>query len=261
MSETRYTPPFSLSPNVLALIADILELLARMGDFGTARKLLQLRRANRIRTIQASLAIEQNTLSVEQVSAIVEGRRVVGPIREIHEVENAVRLYDHFDEFNPVNLKDLLRAQGMLMEGLVENPGHFRSGGVGVIKGREIVHLAPPADMVPGLVKDLLAWLKRTDVSPLVSAAVFHYEFEFIHPFSDGNGRMGRMWQSLILAKWNPLFESLPVETVVRDRQNEYYEVLAVCDRCGDATVFVEFILDTIIQSLQNVMMSDQVSD
>lgn len=187
------------------------------------------------------MAIENNSLTLEQVTAVIVGKRVLGAPKEIQEVRNAFAAYEAMEMWKPSSSKDLLTAHKLLMTGLVERPGRFRAGGVGIAQGEKIVHLAPPAERVPGLMNDLLAWLKRTDAHPLIASCVFHYELEFIHPFADGNGRMGRLWQTLILSRWKPLLAWLPVETVIRERQVEYYTALlkalheaAATDQVGD---------------------------
>lgn len=256
-----YEPPFTLTPRLLALVMEIGETLGRL----TAQKGLPappaLRRGNRLRSIQASLAIENNSLTLEQVTAVIAGKRVLGPPKEIQEVRNAFAAYEAMEAWNPESVKHLLAAHKLLMAGLVDHPGRFRSGGVSIAQGEKIVHLAPPAQRVPGLMKDLTVWLKRTDLHPLITSCVFHYELEFIHPFADGNGRMGRLWQTLILSRWKPLLAWLPVETVIRGRQAEYYAALAASDKAGQSTLFVEFLLSALLQALHEAAATDQVGD
>lgn len=256
-----YRPPYALTPAILRLVAEIGEWLGRYSVGAGASLTPRLRRGNRIRTIQASLAIENNTLTLEQVTAVLEGKRVLGLPREIQEVRNAFAAYDCLERWDPASRDDLLEAHGLLMAGLVDRPGAFRRGGVGVFSGERVVHMAPPAGRVPHLMDDLLAWLKATDEHPLVASAAFHYELEFIHPFADGNGRMGRLWQTLILRQWKPLLAYLPVETVIRDKQEEYYRVLAEADRQGDATRFIEFVLAALRSALGEALSTDQVTD
>ncbi len=252
-------PPFTITPKTLGLVTDIAVAVSRME--AQAPTSPQLRRGNRIRTIHASLAIEQNTLTVEQVTAVLEGKRVLGSPSEIQEVRNAFAAYEKLDKWNSASRKDLLEAHGILMHGLVDKPGAFRSKGVGVVQGKAVVHMAPPALRVPALIQNLLDWLASNEVHPLVASCVFHYEFEFIHPFQDGNGRMGRLWQTLILSHWNPLFAWLPIETVVRDRQADYYAVLGRCDKAGDSTEFIEFLLDAVLSGLREAPRTEQVTD
>ena len=199
-------PPHTITPAILSLVAEIAGEVGWLGALQGPGKVPMLRRENRIRSIHASLAIENNTLSLDQVTAVLSGKRVLGPPSEIQEVKNAFSAYEAMPALNPSSTKDLLSAHRLMLEGLVADAGKFRSRAVGIAQGKQIVHLAPPANLVPGLMKKLLGWLKRTDAHPLVSSCVFHYELEFIHPFADGNGRIGRLWQTLILSHWNPLF-------------------------------------------------------
>lgn len=250
----QYKPPYNLTPSILHLVADISEAIGRYTATADRHMSPQLRRENRIRTIHASLAIENNMLTLEQVTAVINGKHVLGHPREIQEVRNALAAYEAMEGWDATSRNDLLTAHRLLMSALVDDAGHLRSGGVGVFRGEQLVHMAPPADRIPQLMDDLLAWLKRTDEHPLVASCVFHYELEFIHPFSDGNGRMGRLWQTLILRKWKQLLAYLPVETVVRERQDDYYRVLAECDQRGDATAFVEFMLQALLNAIQQAL-------
>ncbi len=257
-----YQPPFTLTNHLLDLVAQFSEKLGAWAGQNDTRLTPMLRRGNRIRTIQASLEIEQNTLTVEQVSAVIEGKPVFGPPREIQEVRNAFAAYEQMDVWNPCNGDDLLSAHGLLMSVLVDDYARYRSGGVGVYQGDVLIHMAPPANRVPDLMADLLCWLEETDLHPLLAGSLFHYEFEFIHPFSDGNGRMGRLWQTLILAQWRPSLAWLPVETVVRDRQQAYYDALGRADAQAEGTVFVEFMLQALLQALELALQQDEgVSD
>lgn len=259
-----YQPPFRITDRVINAVAAISELLGQWS--GAARSPLTptLRRGNRIRTIQASLAIEYNTLSVEQVTAVLEGKRVLGLPREIQEVHNAFATYDQLERYDPCSLDDLLNAHRLLMHGLIDDAGALRSGGVGIYREQQLVHMAPPANQLHRLMTSLLHWLQHTDAHPLVASCVFHYEFEFIHPFSDGNGRMGRLWQTLILARWRPVMSYVPVETVIHQQQDLYYEALAQADRTSDATPFLEFMLQalhTALLTLHHDTNSDLVGD
>lgn len=247
----RYQPPLTLTPHMLALVAEIAEQIGRLSAGQEAAVLTpQLRRGNRIRSIQASLAIENNTLSVEQVTAVLDGKRVLGLPRDIQEVRNAFAAYEAMPDWNPASRADLLAAHGRLLHGLIDDAGHFRRGGVGIYRGEQLMHMAPPANRVAQLVDDLLGWLAATDLHPLLASCVFHYEFEFIHPFADGNGRMGRLWQTLILSRWRPVLAWLPVESVIRDRQDDYYTALSAADSAAEATPFVEFMLQALRQAL-----------
>jgi Fic family protein len=255
-----YKPPYSITPAILKLVAEIGEAVGRFsGSMMVSAP--RLRKENRIRTIQASLAIENNTLTVEQVTAVINGKRVLGQPREIQEVRNAFLAYEAMEEWTPASQEDLLKAHGVLMATLVDTPGCFRSGGVGVYRGSEVMHMAPPANRVPTLMGNLLSWLETTDEHPLIAGCVFHYELEFIHPFADGNGRMGRLWQTLILRHWKPLFAYLPVESVIKDRQAEYYRTLSLSDSKADATPFIEFMLRAMLDAILAVHSSDQVND
>ncbi|UJX42899.1 Fic family protein [Desulfovibrio sp. JY] len=246
MSDTTYTPPFAITPIILDHVAAISHWLGAQSVLDARKVSPRLRRDNQIRTIQATLAIEGNSLSVPQVTAVLEGKRVLGSPREVQEVHNALTAYDMLAGFDPTKREDFLRAHGLLMYGLIEDAGAFRRGAVAVARGENVVHMPPPAMRVAGLVDDLLGWLGRTNVHPLVAGCVTHYEIEFIHPFSDGNGRLGRFWQTVILAHWNPVFAAVPVESVVRDRQDGYYAALGAADHAGAATPFVEFMLQAL---------------
>lgn len=262
MKKPPYSPPYQITPEIVRLIARIGEALGRLPVEHPSEIAPMLRRGNRLRTIQASLAIENNTLTLDQVTAIVDGRRVLGHPREIQEVKNAFRVYEMLEDLDPHSETDLLKAHSVLMASLVDEAGCYRSGGVGVMQGTTVVHMAPPASRVPVLMGDLFDWLKTTDAHPLIASSVFHYEFEFIHPFADGNGRMGRFWQTLILSRWRPILAWLPVETVIRNRQEGYYKVLGASDEAGDASPFIEFMLSALLESLMETdQVSDQVSD
>ena len=237
-------PPYSLNETMVSLVAEISERLGRLSALG--ERDLRLRRANRIRTIRGSLAIEGNTLTEEQITAILEGKPVIAPRREVLEVQNALAAYEQMPRWQAHRENDLLAAHAVLMQGLVEDAGRYRRGGVGVMQGEAVIHMAPPADRVPQLMRELLAWLTATDAHPLIAGAVFHYEFEFIHPFSDGNGRMGRLWQTLILSRWQSLLADLPVESLVHAHQAEYYRAIEQSTAQTDAAPFIEFMLTMI---------------
>ena len=245
-----YTPPFNISSRAINLIAEISAQIERYAIRLESDGLL-LRKANRIRTIHSSLAIEGNNLSEGQVRDIINGKNVVAPLREIQEVKNAIRTYDLYGSLNPFSIDDLLRAHGTMMEGLADDAGHFRRGGVGVFSEAGLVHMAPPADRVPQLVSDLFAWLVASTDHLLIRSCVFHYEFEFIHPFSDGNGRTGRLWQSLILGKLHTIFEHLPVENMVHTNQQAYYEAIAQSNAQAQSGPFIDFMLGEILATLK----------
>jgi Fic family protein len=259
--EVPYAPPLTLTPALLSQVAGIAEALGRWSARQDALPSPRLRRENRIQTIQASLAIEQNSLSVEQVSALFDGQRVIGPARDIQEVRNAIAAYEALARWNPTDRAHLLEAHGLLMAGLIDAPGRFRSGGVGIYRGDQIVHMAPPASRVSGLVDDLLKWLATSDWHPLILSCVVHYELEFIHPFADGNGRLGRLWQTLILSCWNPLLAWLPIEEVIRSRQQDYYESLGQADQLGDLEPFVSYQLEAIHDALRSEISSEKGSE
>lgn len=257
----NYTPPFTLTNEMMSLVAEIAEIVGKIS--ATAAHLPQphLRKENRIKTIQSSLAIENNSLTIEQVTAIIEGKRVLGAPNEIQEVRNAIDAYELLLELNPFEEKDLLRAHQLMMTDLVRENGRYRSGGVGIFNGEQCVHMAPPAMRVPTLMEDLLQWVRTTKTHPLISSCVFHYEFEFIHPFADGNGRMGRMWQTLLLMQWNPIFAWIPVETLVKEHQKDYYDAIAQSDREASSTPFIIFMLRCLLQSIQEMVESNQKSN
>jgi len=245
-----YQPPYTITPEILNRVAAISEVIGRLTMLDDQARTLRLRRINRVRTIHGSLAIEGNTLSEAQITAILEGKRVIAPPREVQEVKNALAAYDRFDTWKPGTEKDLLEAHRMLMSGLIDEAGSYRHGGVGVMAGQQVIHMAPPADRLPQLMADLFGWLASTDAHPLITSSVFHYEFEFIHPFADGNGRMGRLWQSLILSRWNPLFADIPVESLIFEHQIEYYQALQESTRQTDSAPFIAFMLRMIQESV-----------
>lgn len=261
MKTEEYIPPYTITDKIMNLIAEISELVGGISVSQNLATNLRLRRKNRIRTIHASLAIENNSLSVDQVTDIINGIRILGAPSEIREVKNAYEAYELLLTYNPYSVKDLLTAHRVLMADLVKEVGVYRSGGVGVFAGEKLVHMAPPANRIPGLMDDLLHWTETAQVHPLIKSCVFHYEFEFIHPFADGNGRMGRMWQTLLLYQWKPIFAWLPVETLIRERQDGYYRVLATSDSVANSSQFVEFLLQAIHDTLHEVAQTEQVGD
>ena len=247
----QYIPPFTVSAKSISLIAEISAAMENFSAMLKKSKSLKLRRANKIKTIHSSLAIEGNNMTQAQVSDILDGKRVAAAASEILEVKNAIATYDLAHKLNPFSERDLLRAHKKMMSGLVKGAGRFRNGGVGVFSGRSVIHIAPPAEQVPALVSRLFDWLKTSQDHLLVRSCVFHYEFEFIHPFADGNGRMGRLWQSLILSKLNPAFMNLPVETMVYKRQKKYYEAINSSTKQADCAPFIEFMLGEILNSVK----------
>ena len=248
------TPPFTLNSKMLRLCTEIARSLGRLEGLHVAKPEPKLRKSNRVRTIQASLAIEGNTLALDQVTAILEGKRVIGPQREILEVQNAIKTYDQIQSYNPHSAKSLKEAHGILMRDLVEDAGKWRTKNVGIFQGEKVAHAAPQAKRVPELMNQLFAFLKaEKDTHSLILSAVFHYELEFIHPFSDGNGRIGRLWQTTLLTKYHPVFEFTPLESVIRNRQEAYYEALGLSDKAADASPFIEFSLETIFEALEDL--------
>jgi len=241
-----YKPPYKITAKIVDLVSKISEAV---GSFYAQDK-LRLHRINRIKTIQGSLAIEGNTLRTDQITAILDGKPVIAPINEIQEIRNAIKAYELLETLNPNSLEDLLKAHFTMEAGLIDDAGRFRSGGVGVASGEEIIHYAPPAERVPLLMKELFDWLNNTEEHPLIKSSIFHYEFEFIHPFSDGNGRTGRLWQTLILTNWRPVFKNLPIENIVYKYRKEYYKAIAVSGGEDGCTPFIEFILGVIDETL-----------
>lgn len=249
----NYQPPFHLTDKMTEYIAEIGELVGQISVRQSTPINPHLRRENRIRTIHSTLAIENNTLSLEQVTAILDGKRVLGSPNEIKEVRNAYDAYELMLTLDPNSVEDLLKAHKLMMNGLVKENGRFRTGAVGVFDGSVPVHISPPAHLVPEEIHNLFEWYKKSQLHPLIKSAVFHYEFEFIHPFSDGNGRMGRMWHSLLLAQWKEMFYWLPIEELIQSRQKDYYDALGKADQSVDCAPFVELMLDIIKMSLQEL--------
>lgn len=247
-----YTPSFTISSKAVNIIAEISALIERYDIIIELNENLMLRKANRIKTIHSSLAIEGNNLSESEVIDIVNGKEVVAPLKEIQEVKNAISTYNLYETLNPFSIDDLLKAHGVMMQTLSLDAGRFRRGGVGVFEGENLIHMAPPADRVPYLIKELFEWLNDSDDHILIKSCVFHYEFEFIHPFSDGNGRVGRLWQSLILGKLHSLFEYLPIENMIYKNQQTYYDAIAKSSAINDSGVFIDFMLQEILNSLKN---------
>ena len=253
-NDTIMKPPYDITSKILSRSIAIAEKLGEVKTAHLHRPSIELRKQNRIKTIQASLEIEGNTLTEEQITAILENKRVIGSKKDITEVLNAIEVYDKLPKFKPTSLKSFLKAHKILMKDLIKSPGKLRKKAVGIAKGKEIAHIAPPAANLNFLMKDLFGYLKHGEDSILIKSCVVHYEIEFIHPFLDGNGRMGRLWQSLILLKTYPVFEFLPFETIIKDRQSQYYQVLGHCDKVGKSTLFIEFILEAINQALGDLL-------
>lgn len=260
----NYLPPFTLSNKTLSLVAQISESIGRLTVQQEQEKLLRLRKVNRMRTVQGSLAIEGSTLTQQQITAILDGKRVIAPPKEVQEAHNAISTYESLPQWQPANGAHLLAAHLLMMKGLVNDAGMYRQEGVGVMSGEQVVHMAPQATRVPKLMTDLLEWLESSDVHPLVASCVFHYEFEFIHPFSDGNGRMGRLWQTLILSKWHEVFINIPVESMVYQHQDNYYLAIRQSTQQTDSAPFIEFMLQMIydaISEANNITSDDGLND
>ena len=253
-----YEPPFKITSQIIDLISQISEAVGEINSLDNSPRHLELRKENRIKTIHSSLAIENNSLSLEQITAIIEGKRVLGSPNEIQEVKNALQAYELLLTLNPYEEKDLLKAHKLMMADLVERNGKYRKDGVGIFDGNQVVHLAPPADRVPFLMSDLFEWLKNSDVHPLIKSCVFHYEFEFIHPFQDGNGRMGRLWQTVILKEWKSVFAWLPIETLIKENQVEYYNALNSSDSDANSTNFTVFMLQTILRTIKEIIETEK---
>ena len=248
-------PPFEITNEILDAIAEIAELVGQVSATEGLSTNPTLRRSNRIRTIYSSLAIEQNTLSLEQVTAVLNGKRVIAPPKDVAEVKNAYEIYDMLDNLNPYDVEDLLKAHGVMTRDLVEESGCFRSGPVGVVdKQGRVLHVGTIAAYVPELVYELLDWIKNSDVHMLIKSCVFHYEFELIHPFADGNGRIGRLWHTLLLTQWKPFFAWLPIESIIHDRQEEYYKAINKSNFEGESTAFIVFMLSAIKEALMEAL-------
>ena len=247
-------PPYDITPNILKLISSISEKIGEINANYLNKPSTTLRKQNRIKTIHSSLKIEGNTLTEEQITALLENKRVIGPQKDIKEVLNAIEIYEKLGKFNPYNEKSFLEAHFSLMNNLVEDAGKYRKQGVGIVKGSKVEHLAPPYENVPYLMKDLFQYLKKSEEIELIKSCVFHYEMEFIHPFIDGNGRMGRLWQTLILMEKYPVFEYIPFETLISKEQEKYYKALSESDKSGKSTKFIEYMLDVIDTSISDLL-------
>lgn len=247
-------PPYEITPKILKLIASISEKIGAVNANYLNKQSPQLRKQNRIKTIHSSLQIEGNTLTEEQITALIENKRVIGPEKDVLEVLNAIKVYEKLEEYKFSSDKSFLKAHLHLMNGLIESAGKYRKQGVGIVKGAKVEHIAPPYEHVPHLMKDLFEYLKDSDELTLIKSCVFHYEMEFIHPFLDGNGRMGRLWQTLILMAEYPVFEFLPFETLISKTQDEYYRSLALSDKSGKSTCFIEYMLGVIEKSLESLL-------
>jgi len=247
-------PPYDINADILHLISEISSKLGEVKAYFLQRQSPQLRKQNRIKTIHSSLNIEGNTLTVEQITAIVDNKKVIGPEKDVKEVLNAIKAYNNLAHYAPKNQESFLKAHKVLMNGLVDSPGKYRNKGVGIIKGDNLAHVAPPAENVLHLMTDLFDYLQKEKDIALIKSCVFHYEMEFIHPFIDGNGRMGRLWQTLILLQEYPVFEFLPFETLIAKDQEQYYRALAISDQSGKSTAFIEYMLSIINGALKDLL-------
>lgn len=251
---SEYAPPFEITNKIISLLSEIAESLGKMSTVRELEAHPHLRRNNRIRSIHSSLAIEANSLSVDEVRGVIDGRTVLGSQTEIQEVKNAYRAYDEIGSFDPFSLSELKRLHGIMTYLTVNEAGKFRSGEEGVFDGDRCIFMAPPAHLVPQLTEDLFLWMnkEKNALHPLILSSVFHYEFVFIHPFSDGNGRMARLWQTAILSQWNPLFKYLPIESEIYAFQQEYYNTISLCHKNGNSTAFIEFMMTQILATIKN---------
>lgn len=251
----KYIPPYDITEEMLELASEITENLGRLSNISDLERLPRLRRVNRIKSIQSSLAIENNTLSLEQVTDVIDGKHVLGPKSDIVAVKNAFDVYKKLPGFDPFSLDDLKKAHGIMMNGLLLDAGELRSSSVGVFNEQgKVIHVAPPQEMVPDLMIQLFDWLKNSKVHMLIRSSVFHYEFEFIHPFGDGNGRTGRLWQTALLASWKPIFEWVPIESIIKDNQEEYYKAIGLSTSEGKSNKFILFMLCVIKKAVEEIV-------
>lgn len=254
-----YKPPYTITSKMLDFISDIMRLVGKLSNISDLDHKPRLRRANKINSIYSSLAIENNALTKKQVTDIINGKLVIGPKRDIIEVKNAIKVYDDIVNINPFDMVDLLKYHGIMMQSLVDDSGKFRLGQEGVFDGDKVIFMAPPADRVPILMRNLFDYLNNYDENILIKSCVFHYEFEFIHPFSDGNGRMGRLFQTCLLASKEKIFIHLPVESIIKERQQAYYKAIANSNQAGNSNMFIEFMLDSIFETLTRIVKSAQL--
>ncbi|WP_083235008.1 Fic family protein [Candidatus Marithrix sp. Canyon 246] len=251
-----YQPPYRITTKITHFLTNIAEILGEIKYIDSKLNTPKLRKINKIKTITGTLQIEGNSFSEQKVSAVLEGKRVLSTPKELAEVQGAIAVYEQFPHYDCYNIDHLLKAHQLMMGQILTRAGHFRTQSVGVYGKEGVTHIAPPANMVSGLMAELFDWLQQSAEHPLISSSIFHYEFEFIHPFIDGNGRMGRLWQTLILNNWKPLFQTIPVESVIRDYQQDYYHALQQSGNDGESTVFIEFMLQVILESIQQVTES-----
>lgn len=253
-NNTIMKPPYELNSKILEYVSSISEKIGEVNASFIVETTPSLRKQNQIKSIHASLQIEGNTLTEQQITAIIENKRVLGPSKDIQEVQNAIKVYEAISSYKFDSVKSFLKAHDTLMAGLIERPGKFRNKGVGIVKGSKVEHIAPPAENVTYLMNNLFDYLKKNDEITLIKSCVFHYEMEIIHPFIDGNGRMGRLWQTIILMSKYPVFQYLPFETLISKSQEEYYKVLSICDKSGNSTLFIEYMLSVINNALKELL-------
>ncbi len=251
----KYIPPYDITEEMLELTSEIMELLGELKNVNELEKLPRLRRVSRIKSIHSSLAIENNTLSLQQVTDVIEGKRVLGPQDDIIAVKNAFETYKTIDEVNPFSIEDLTKMHKIMMKDLVEEAGKIRTSSVGVInQNGDVIHVAPPHQMVKAQLLQLFDWLATSKTQMLIKSSVFHYEFEFIHPFLDGNGRMGRLWQTALLANWKPIFKWIPIESIIKDNQEQYYKAISLSTSEGKSNKFILFMLGVIKSALFDII-------
>ena len=254
-----YKPPFEITNKMLTLSISITEKVGKINSFNSLKRMPILRRNNKIKSIHSSLAIEANSLSLNQVKDVIEGKVVLGPLKEIQEVKNAYNAYSNITNFDGYSEQDLLKAHFLLTNFVCDLPGKYRNHGEGVFDGSKVIFVAPPHDLVPSLMKDLFKWLKNDEETPmLIKSCIFHYEFVFIHPFSDGNGRLARLWQNILLCKWKSVFEYIPIESFIKKYQPEYYNKIALCHSIGKSNDFIEFMLTVIDSTLDDIVSNIQ---
>ena len=253
-------PPYKITSYILKLVATISEKIGEINAAHLNKPPAELRKKNRIKTIHSSLEMEGNTLTIEQITAIIENKKIIGPKKDILEVKNAITVYNHLEKLNPFSLESFCEAHGILMHGLIDSAGKMRSKSVGIVRGSEIAHIAPPSNMLKSLMKDLFDYITNDEELILIKSCVFHYEMEFIHPFIDGNGRMGRLWQTLILKEAYPVFEYLPIEKLIKNRQADYYDALGKSDDSGESTLFIEFMLEIILEVIEELLNTQNIS-
>lgn len=253
--DKKYIPPYEITDEMLESVSEIMENLGKLSGMNELKKLPRLRKVNRIKSIHSSLAIENNTLSIEQVTDVIDGKRVLGPKEDIIAVQNANLAYKELENINPFSLDDLLKIHGIMMNGLVSEAGKIRTGQVGIYnQDGKVVHLAPPANFVSKQLIGLFDWIKSSPANMLIKSSVFHYEFEFLHPFRDGNGRTGRLWQTALLVSWKPIFAWIPLESIIKDNQEEYYNAIAQSTNQAKSNIFILFMLDVINKAIKDII-------